>query len=264
LPDFVYIPSGYVLLGDRANPQEPHYVWVSAYFISAFEVANAQFKEFLADPEGFANPKNWTKEGRLWMAANRSEASALLSPANTEFRRFGQPEQPVTGITWFEANAYCHWLTARAGNGKWRFTLPNDAEWEKAGRGPDCLDYGLSMLISDAEASWYNWRKNPGVPVTVVGRDESRKSYQPNRYGVYHMSGNVAEWTQSVFRAYSRRQPFADDERNNQEGADRRTVRGGSWYSATTAPLYLPYRDAFQPSHRGNDVGFRVTARLLP
>ena len=96
----------------------------------------------------------------------------------------------------------------------------------------------------------------------MVDRQESGRAYQPNRYGIYHMSGNVAEWTQSVLRAYSRRQPFADDDRNNDDSAERRTVRGGSWYSATTAPIYLPYRDGFQPCHRSDDVGFRVIARL--
>lgn len=264
LPDFAYIPSGYVLLGDSANPQEPHYVWVSAYAIANFEVTNSQFREFLADPMGFARPENWTEQGREWKLSNHSEASALMPPAAPDFGRFAQPEQPVTRVTWFEANAYCRWLTARAGSGKWRFALPNDAEWEKAARGPDGFDYGLGMLISDKQVGLYNWRKNPGVPVTVVDRPESSHTYQPNRYGIYHMSGNVAEWTQSLFRAYSRRQPFADDGRNQDDSAERRTVRGGSWYSATTAPIYLPYRDGFQPSHRAEDVGFRVIARLAP
>jgi formylglycine-generating enzyme required for sulfatase activity len=262
--DFAYVPSGYVLLGDSANPQEQHYVWVSAFAISTFEVTNLQFSKFLSDHDGFANPRNWTKQGQLWLASNHSEASVLRSPEDPDSRRFAQPEQPVTRVTWFEANAYCRWLTSREGAGKWRFVLPNDAEWEKAARGPDGFDYGLGMRISDEQVGLYNWRKNPGVPVTVVDRSATRAAFQPNRYGIYHMSGNVAEWTQSAFREYSRRQPFADDERNNDDTAERRTVRGGSWYSATTAPIYLPYRDGFQPEHRADDVGFRVIARLTP
>jgi len=49
--------------------------------------------------------------------------------------------------------AYCRWLTARIGSSFWIFALPNDAEWEKAARGPDEFDYGLGNTISDAEAS---------------------------------------------------------------------------------------------------------------
>jgi formylglycine-generating enzyme required for sulfatase activity len=263
-PGFAFIPSGNLLIGDRANPREPHYVWVPAFFIGIFEVTNAQFRHFYNDPSGFARDANWTEAGLAWKARERSETSALLDPADPEYRRFGQPDQPVTSVTWFEAVAYCRWLTTHAGAGRWTFGLANDAEWEKAARGPDGFDYGLGPSISDAETALYNWKKNPDVPVTVIGWDQSRRSFRPNRYGIYHASGNVAEWTASAFFPYNRQQPYADDRRNHPDLSERRTVRGGSWYSATTAPLYLPYRDAFQPWHRGRDTGFRVAARLNP
>jgi formylglycine-generating enzyme required for sulfatase activity len=264
VPPFAFIPSGHFLIGDRTNPRETHYVWVPAFFVGVFEVTNAQFREFYNDPSGFASDANWTEAGRAWKARERSEASALLHPNDTESRRFGQPDQPVTSVTWFEAMAYCRWMTAHTGGGRWIYALPNDAEWEKAARGPDGFDYGLGSAISDAEIPLYNWRKNPDVPVTVVGWEETRRSFRHNRYGLYHASGNVAEWTASAFLPYSRQQPYSDDSRNNPDLAERRTVRGGSWYSATSAPLYLPYRDAFQPWHRGRDVGFRIVAKLIP
>jgi len=78
------------------------------------------------------------------------------------------------------------------------------------------------------------------------------------------MTGNVAEWTQSVDRPFNREHPFPDDERNSDAAAGQRTVRGGSWYSASIASLSTPYRDAFPPSHSTQEIGFRVVARLLP
>ena len=259
-PKFVFVPGGHFLLGDRLNPREAHYVWLTGFFISPAELTNAEFAEFLRDPEGWQAASNWTDEGQRWKTTNRSQASARLTRADKEYSRFGRPELPVTGVTWFEAVAYCRWLTRKAGEGRWIFALPTDAEWEKAARGPDSFDYGLSMTISDNEVSLYNWKKNLEVPVTVV---EARGTgYTANRYGLFHMSGNVAEWTQSVFLHYHRALPYADDDRNHDNTPGRRSVRGGSWYSATSAPLYLPYRDSFQPEHRGNDVGFRVVARL--
>jgi formylglycine-generating enzyme required for sulfatase activity len=257
--DYVYIPSGHFLIGDRANPREPHYVWLPAYFIAAFEVTNAEYRRFLA--AGYANDEYWTEDGIRWRSGNKSEASAISS---TTDRRFAGEDQPVTGVTWYEAMAYCRWLTHERGAGYWTYTLPSDAEWEKAARGPDSFDYGLGDTISDPEKPLYNWGKNPGAPVTVVGYEETRHRYKPNRYGLYHASGNAAEWTSSAFWTYSRQQPYTEAKRNNPDLPERRTVRGGSWYSATSAPLYLPYRDGFQPVRHGNDIGFRVVAKPKP
>jgi formylglycine-generating enzyme required for sulfatase activity len=264
LPEFVYIPSGNFLFGDRLNPREPHYVWLSGYFINPFEVSNAEFREFLNDPAGYADTTNWTNAGKRWKAKKPSQATALLKETDADYKRFGQPDQPVVWVNWFEANAYCRWLTKKIGAGRWLFSLPTEAEWEKAARGPDNFDYGLSMFISDNETPLYNWKKNPDAVITVVGIQDSYSAYQPNRFGLYHLTGNVVEWTQSTNRPYNRERPYADDERNHDDTVGLRVARGGSWYSASIAILYIPYRDAFQPEHSTQDIGFRIVAKLLP
>jgi formylglycine-generating enzyme required for sulfatase activity len=265
LPDYVFVPSGHFLFGDHLRVQEPHYVWLGAFFVSPFEVTNAEFREFLIDPRGYSNDANWTEAGRKWKAANTSHSTALLKPADTNYQRFGQPDQPVVQVNWFEANAFCNWLTKSVGKGRWIFALPTEAEWEKTARGPDNFDYGLGMNISDNEVSLYNWKKNPGAEVTVVGLKETKSKYQANRYGVYHMTGNVAEWTQSIYRAYSRQHPYVDDDdRNHDEIAGERVLRGGSWYTASIAVLYIPYRENFQPEVETPYLGFRVVARPVP
>ncbi|MBZ5591710.1 MAG: formylglycine-generating enzyme family protein [Acidobacteriia bacterium] len=262
--EFAYIPSGPFLLGDRLNPGEPHYVWLSALYISRFEITNAEFREFWNDPGGYRDDSNWTSQGQGWKRANRCEATVLLAPSDAEFKRFGQPDQPVVLVSWFEANAFCHWLTRKLGAGKWIFALPTVAEWEKVARGPDNFDYGLGTSISDEQARLYNWRKNPSAPVTLVGIHDSRAMYTPNRYGVYHMSGSVTEWTQSIFRLHTRDHPYVDDDRNADDVTGARVARGGSWYSASIALLGTSFRDAFHPEHTSNDVGFRIVARLRP
>ncbi len=55
LPEFVFIPSGTFLMGDRQNPREPHYVWVTGYFIAPFEVTNEEFRAFLSAEDGYNN-----------------------------------------------------------------------------------------------------------------------------------------------------------------------------------------------------------------
>lgn len=262
--DFLYIPSGSILLGDRMNPREPHHVWITGYFIAPLEVTNGEFRGFLAAADGYADPANWTEEGLRWRETPTSQVSALLRPEDERYGRFGRDEQPVSWVTWYEANAFCRWLSRRHEGGRWWFGLPTDAEWEKAARGPDQLEYSLSASISDAEVGLYNWRKNPDAPEPVFGLAESRVLFAPNRYGLYHMTGNMAEWTQSRDRPYNRDLPYADDGRNHDAGADSRTVRGGSWYSAAISYLSISYRDAFQPEHCSQETGFRLVVRALP
>jgi formylglycine-generating enzyme required for sulfatase activity len=142
--------------------------------------------------------------------------------------------------------------------------MPTEAEWEKAARGPDAFDYGLGMELSAPQAALYNWGKNPGAAVTLVGAQDTRRGYRPNRYGVYHASGNAREWTQSVFRHYDAEQPYREDGRSLDDAPGQRVTRGGSWYSASAVRLQLAYREEFQPELSSDDLGFRVAAILGP
>lgn len=261
---WVYVPPGSFVIGDAANPGERHHLYEPGFFIAAFEVTNGEFRRFLADPAGYEDRRHWTAAGWAWKSSGRSQVTARLTPDAAEFHRFGEDDLPVVLVTWFEASAYAHWLDDRLGSNRWQMSLPTESQWEKAARGPDAFDYGLGTTLSETEAPLYNWRKNPGVEITLVGWSATRRTYQPNRFGMYHASGNAAEWTQSVSRPYSRDRRYQDDDRNGNDTSGLRTTRGGSWYSATTSRLMLAYREAFQPEMSSNDLGFRVMARPLP
>ena len=263
--NFVFIPSGSFAIGDRRNSRQPHHVWTQGFFMNRFEVSNAEYRAFLHDPDGYAADANWTDSGIRWRAKNTSQATALLKPGDAEYHRFGQDDQPVTGVNWYEVSAYCRWLSRTLGGTRWLFSLPTEAEWEKAARGPDSFDYGLGSTVSDEEVKLYNWKKNPSADVTVVGLDETRSRFSPNRYGLYHMSGNVAEWTATLDQSFNRDAVYRDDDGRNREDVEgRRLVRGGSWYSASVAILYLPYRETFQREVSAPYLGFRVVAKPLP
>jgi formylglycine-generating enzyme required for sulfatase activity len=262
---FLQVPAGHFAIGDRKNPSESHYVWVGAFHLGAFEVTNGEYRRFLRDSHGYDWRPNWTEAGWDWKTSSASQATAWLEASHPEYGRFGRDDLPVVLVTWYEANAYAHWLTARFGNGAWLFRLPTEAEWEKAARGPDSFDYGLGMTLSEPQAHLYNWKKNPGAEVTLVGVSETQETYRPNRFGVYHASGNAAEWTQSVHRPYNRERPYrAEDGRNEDATPGMRVTRGGSWYSANTVRLHLAYREEFQPELSSNDLGFRIAAVRLP
>jgi len=261
---FAFIPAGSFAIGERTNPGQPHAVWVASFYMGEFEVTNGDFRRFLADPEGYDDRASWTQAGWRWKQAGFSQATARLRKDDPRFPRFGRDGLPVMLVTWYEANAYCRWLTGRLGGGRWLFRLPTEAEWEKAARGPDGFDYGLGMELSEPQAGLYNWRKNPDAAVTLVDRVASRQDYRPNRYGVFHASGNAREWTQSVFRPYNQARPYRDDDRNADDTAGLRVTRGGSWYSASAVRLQLAYREEFQPELSSDDLGFRVAALLGP
>ena len=261
-PGFVFVPGGSFTMGDRHNPGHPHAVWVPSFHLAAFEVTNREFRAFLADPRGYGDRSSWTDAGWAWRSHGLSEATARLVPSHPRYARFGRDDLPVVLVNWYEANAYCRWLTRRLGDGRWLYRMPTEAEWEKAARGPDGFDYGIGMELSEREAGLYNWRKNPGAATTLVGLEATAHDYRPNRYGVFHASGNAREWTQSLFRPYNAKNPYREDARNVDALPGMRVTRGGSWYSASAVRLQLAYREEFQPELSSDDLGFRVAAIL--
>jgi formylglycine-generating enzyme required for sulfatase activity len=261
---FAFVPGGFFTMGDRRNPGHAHAVWVASFHMAAFEVTNGEFRRFLADERGYRDRANWTAEGWTWKRGGSSQATAHLKPSDSRYPRFGRDDLPVMLVTWYEANAFCRWLTRHLGGGRWLYRMPTEAEWEKAARGPDGFDYGLGMELSEPQSPLYNWRKNPGAAVTLVGHDETVRDFRPNRFGVYHASGNAREWTQSVFRHYNREHPYREDGRSADEASGMRVTRGGSWYSASAVRLHLAYREEFQPELSSDDLGFRVAALLGP
>jgi formylglycine-generating enzyme required for sulfatase activity len=261
-PDFAFVPGGPFMLGERDNPGQPHAVWAAPFHLATFEVTNGAFRRFLGDPHGYDDRASWTAAGWAWKQHGLSQSTARLTPSDPRYSRFGLDGLPVVLVTWYEANAYCHWLTWRLGGGRWLFRMPTEAEWEKAARGPDGFDYGLGRLLSEPQAPLYNWRKNPEAAITLVDYEETRRAWRANRYGIFHASGNAREWTQSVFRRYNAEHPYRDDERNADDTPGLRVTRGGSWYSASAVRLQLAYREEFQPELSSDDLGFRVAAIL--
>src|SRR5262245_40875034 len=108
--ELVEIAAGWFWMGwDEGHPGERprHRVWLDAFAMARAPVTNREYARFL-------------------------ESSAASPPPWWNDPRFGDPEQPVVGVNWFEAVAYCDWLSQDARPG---YRLPTEAEWEKAARG---------------------------------------------------------------------------------------------------------------------------------
>ena len=153
LPDFVTIPAGVFWMGsDKAEVarlieegglekivrgEAPrHQVELDAFAIARYPTTNAMFRCFMA-AGGYADRRWWAEAiaDRRWQKGKVKDCVGRTRPAGLwDDARFNGLTQPVVGVTWYEAVAYCRWLTATLNDGH-LYRLPTEAEWERAGRG---------------------------------------------------------------------------------------------------------------------------------
>lgn len=170
--------------------------------------------------------------------------------------RFNAPSQPVVGVCWYEARAYCAWLSAQSGRA---FRLPTEAEWEAAARGARGRRYAGGEAFHPLLGNTAETRLRQTSPVGVFPAGDTPE-------GVSDLTGNVFEWTASLLGEDSARPRFAypysaDDGREDPHAPSDvlRVGRGGSWYYAH------PYaraasRDFALPSIWNYNSGFRLVA----
>lgn len=155
---------------------------------------------------------------------------------------------PVENVSWYDAQEFCRKLSTLTGG---HFRLPMEAEWEYACRAGTTTAYcNGSGIRSLKRVGWCSYDGKRGSS----GRPKPVGQFEPNRWGVYDMHGNVWEWCQDWYGQYS--YTAASDPNGTARGTDR-VVRGGSWY---TDPLICrcATRNALAPTTKENSLGFRV------
>jgi formylglycine-generating enzyme required for sulfatase activity len=132
---------------------------------------------------------------------------------------YNNPAQPVVGICWYEACAYCAWLSAQTGQ---LFRLPSEAEWEAAIRGLPSRCYAYGDDFDPDCCNTFETHIRRTTPIGVFPGGETPE-------GLVDMTGNAWEWTSSLYRPYPYR---ADDGREAPITGDNQVVmRGGSWFN---------------------------------
>jgi len=163
---------------------------------------------------------------------------------------YNASNQPVVGVTWYEAMAYCAWLTERVGdatNRRFVVRLPAEAEWEWAAGGPRHTVYPWNGRFDPDRANTLEGRVLGTSPVGAYPHGAAA-------CGALDMAGNVWEWTLSLYRDYPYR---PDDGREDPLAEGRRVLRGGSWHDLQRFAR-VSYRLDALPGSFVNFLGFRV------
>ncbi|MCP5515783.1 MAG: SUMF1/EgtB/PvdO family nonheme iron enzyme [Verrucomicrobiales bacterium] len=214
--------------------------------------------------------RNWLREGRVttvyvedWEGYARmrdEEFDALLArsfpagrqtqPRQWNNQAFNDPSQPVVGVCWHEVRAYCLWLSAQTGQ---HYALPTEAQWEAAARGKSGRAFAYGDRFDSRRANTFESHLRRTTPVGIYPEGETPE-------GISDLTGNVWEWTSSVFRDY----PYDpnDGREASKTGASRRVVRGGAWCNDRDGAR-AAYRDDNLPGARYSSLGFRLV-RVSP
>jgi len=235
-------------------------VHVAEFAIGKYPVTNAQFACFI-EAGGYGERRYWTEAGWAW-----KEENEVTRPRFWDDVRFNGPNRPVVGVSWYEAVAYCNWLTER-----WReegvigpdevVRLPTEAEWEKAARGTDGRIWPWG---NEWDTGKCNSGENEIDTTTPVGVYPAGAS----PYGVLDMVGNVWEWCSTLWGEDWRKPDYGypyrpDDGREDLEAEGARILRGGSWLDfRELARCASRLRDL--PDLRLDVVGFRVVVSPGP
>jgi formylglycine-generating enzyme len=234
-PFMQLIPEGWVSMGyagGRDDEKPVHRVWVDAFELAAYQTTNEDYACFL-------------------------EATRHPKPLQWEDPNFNHPQQPVVSVSWFDAVAYCEWISRMSGRS---YRLPSEAEWERAARAGPGSTWSPPEKEEDLLYPWGNCEPEeiPNYSTRWKSGPEPVGLYAPNAYGLFNLGDNVHEWCSDWYDANY----YAISPERNPRGPSagiRRASRGGSWRHHIKVTR-IAARSSIPPEFKYADYGFRVAA----
>ena len=225
--EWVDIPAGEFQMGDNFNLGRPderpvHTVYLDAYKISKYEVTWAQYLYFCE------------KTGRIKPDKLESDTT------------WGKSNYPVTNVNWYDAVAFCEWLSMRTGN---NIHLPTEAQWEKAARGTDQRKYPWGNSEPTCEHTNFSQCTYSKSPVGSYPAGVSP-------YGIHDMAGNVLEWCLDRYSS----DYYSNSPLNNPQGPDSghsHVYRGGC-YGNVAFNIRTTFRLHVAPETSSHNIGIRL------
>jgi len=238
------VPSGTVRMGSRFHPREepPRTVYVREFEIGDVPVTVNQFAAFIM-AKAYYEPEWWDAAGWAWRQGelpgwgreNRGEPDGW-PVQRTRFHH------PVTGVTWFEAQAYCTWIGQIK---KKDVRLPTEEEWERAARGGDERPFPWGEEFQEGLANTLEGGRGLTVDTGSLPGDESP-------FGLHDLAGNVQQWTASPYT------PLTDEDF---PPSDLRVARGGS-FNDTAYGARTSYRRGYPAGYFYPYLGFRLVVGM--
>lgn len=232
----ITIPAANYPIGNDsfALSRPVHTLHIETFAIMQGTVTNQQFADFVS-AGGYRKEDTWSEMGLRWRKSKKTLVPAFWTDSN-----FNAPEQPLVGISWYEALAFANWQAIDTGQ-KWR--LPSEVEWE---------------VSANFEGEGQIHSADSGLQKTIPAID---RGYQSS-HGAWNLQGNVWEWCstrwgrnwQSLDYSY----PYsADDGREDLSGSHARVMRGGSWFDPVQE-AHPAKRARYLPGSRASNIGFRL------
>jgi formylglycine-generating enzyme required for sulfatase activity len=257
----VHVRAGSFAMGSEDPVAEPfegpvHTVTVKSFWMDSTKVTVAQFERFVratrytTEAERFGWSAMFSVREGNWTRLDRADWRHPEGP-----RSRARPQDPVTHVSWNDANAYARWMGHR---------LPTEAEWEYAARGGlRGKTYSWGNELTPGGKQMANWWQGT-FPSHDDGADgfvgvAPVASFPANGYGLYDMTGNVWEWVADWFGAdYYAHSPAVDP--HGPAHGSQRVMRGGSYLCSSNfcANYRVSGRSSATPDSTLSNVGFRT------
>ncbi|MCK6628941.1 MAG: SUMF1/EgtB/PvdO family nonheme iron enzyme [Anaerolineae bacterium] len=222
-----------VLVGEFLYGEANERRSVAPFQAGVYPITNAQYAQFIA-AGGYERQEWWSKAGWQWRQGEPAYSWQKLDrPDFWEDNRWNRANQPVVGITWYEAEAFCNWLSAVYDR---LYRLPTETEWERLARGQEGRVYPWGDDWQEDRANTSESRINQTSAVGLFPGGVS-----PAR--AYDCSGNVWEWCADWY----------------DKSETDRVLRGGSW-SGNRIIARCAIRNWYDPYSCDNDFGLRVVS----
>jgi len=255
----------------EVNEIPAHTVKLSPYYIGKYEVTNEEYFCFVKD-NGYKDSSFWSPDAWEKLKEQKRERPVHWDSSDTPWLNYeysNTAKKPICNISWSEAEAYCNWLSKKTGDS---YSLPTEAQWERAARGPDP---GRRFPWGDVnDFSKYNdvGFFSQSKLLKEVGSYPEGKSYD----GCFDMAGNVIEYCldwydlpDNSYYNWCYEQGIVQDPQGSSSGKDK-SIRGvqnmlSSEYeiareiTTTRRFLYVLYSGSGQLQLTpASSVGFRV------